>query len=76
MEKLSKKMIGLLRLINDSPNGLAYFPSISSTKLEDYDLTVFDKVIITWAEKKGLIETKDNGFFGWLTEKGKNELQK
>ncbi len=79
MTKPSKKRIALLLLIKenaDSESGRVYFPSFTANELGKYNLTFWDTSIIAYAEKAGLIETKSNKTFGWLTEAGKQLLKK
>ncbi len=79
MAKPSKKRLGLLRLIQDygeKERGQVYFPSFDSDTLKIYDLDYWDKATITCAEKAGLIETKSGKTFGWLTEAGKQLLER
>ncbi len=78
MSRPSKKRLGLLQLIKDhgdSEGGQVYFPSFSQLELEDYGLCFWDKDIITYAEKAGLIKTKSNKTFAWLTDEGKQLLK-
>lgn len=74
MKKLSPKQKGLLQLILDSPHEWVYFPGFDSLELEKYGLNLWDKLTITCAEKRGLIKTKKDGFFGKLTDLGKQAL--
>ena len=76
MKKPSSKRLGLLRLLFESPHEWVYFPVFSSLDLAKYNLTLWDTAIITWSEKAGLIETKEEGRWGRITEAGKELLDK